>query len=44
MSEGKVTQWCRDFKNGQTNVHNEERNGRSSRQTDEIVFLVEQKL
>jgi hypothetical protein len=26
-SEGTVRQWCRMFKNGQTNVHNEEQSG-----------------
>ncbi|KAL4119599.1 hypothetical protein QTP88_012398 [Uroleucon formosanum] len=44
MCEGKVRQWCRDFKNGRTNVHDEERSGRPSVQTDEIVSLVDQKL
>jgi [histone H3]-lysine36 N-dimethyltransferase SETMAR len=44
MSEGKVRQWCRDFKTGRTNVHDEERSGRPSMQTDEIVSLVDQKL
>jgi hypothetical protein len=44
MSEEKVRQWCYDFKNGRTNVRDEERSGRPSRQTDEIVSLVEQKL
>ncbi|KAL4127342.1 hypothetical protein QTP88_011517 [Uroleucon formosanum] len=44
MCEGKVRQWCRDFKNGRTNVHVEERSGRPSVQTDEIVSLVDQKL
>jgi hypothetical protein len=27
MSEGNVRQWCRMFKDGQTNVHDEERSG-----------------
>jgi hypothetical protein len=27
-SEGTVGQWCRMFKNGQTNIHDEERSGR----------------
>jgi hypothetical protein len=44
MSEGKVRQRCRDFKNERTNVHDEERSGRPSRQTDEIISLVNQKL
>jgi transposase len=44
MSEKKVRQWCRDFKNGRINVHDEERSGKPSRQTEEIVSLVDQKL
>jgi hypothetical protein len=28
MSEGTVRQWCRMFKDGQTNVHDEERSSR----------------
>lgn len=44
MSEGKVRQWCRDFKNGQTNVHDEDRSGRPSRKIDGIVTLLDQKL
>jgi hypothetical protein len=28
MSEGALRQWCRMFKDGRTNVHDEERNGR----------------
>lgn len=32
MSEGKLRQWCRDFKNGCTNVYYEERSvGQESR-------------
>jgi hypothetical protein len=27
MSEGTVRQWCRMFKDGQTDVHDEERSG-----------------
>jgi transposase len=30
MSEGTVRQWCRKFKDGRTNVHDEERCGRSA--------------
>lgn len=44
MNKGKVKQWCRDFKNDQTNVHNEELNGRPSIQTYEIVQQVNQGL
>ena len=28
MSESRVRQWCIDFKNGRTNVHDEDRSGR----------------
>jgi len=31
MSEEKVIQLCRDFKNGRINVHDEERSGRPTR-------------
>ena len=37
MGEGKVRQWCREFKSGRTNVHDEERSGRPSVQTDDFV-------
>jgi hypothetical protein len=30
MNEGSIRQWCRMFKDGRTNVHNEERSGRSA--------------
>lgn len=30
MSEGRVCQWCIRFKNGQTNVQDEEKSGRPS--------------
>jgi transposase len=30
ISEGFVRQWCRMFKDGRTNVHDEERSGRPS--------------
>jgi len=44
MSAGMVRKWCVMFKNGRTNVHDEERSGRPSIQTDEIVSEVDQKL
>jgi hypothetical protein len=34
MSEGTVRQWCRMFKDGRTNVHDEERGGRPSAVSD----------
>jgi hypothetical protein len=41
MREGVVRQWCRMFKDGQTNVHNEERSGHLS---NDLVRSVDQKL
>lgn len=37
MSEGKVRQWCCKFREGRTNVHDEERNGKPSVQADDLV-------
>jgi transposase len=37
MSEETVRQWCRVFKDGRTNVHDEERNGRPSVVSDDLV-------
>jgi hypothetical protein len=42
MNEGTVRQWCRMFKDGQTDVHNEERNGRPSVVSDDLVQSVDQ--
>jgi len=39
MSESKVRQWCRLFK-GHTNVHDEERSGRLSAITDDLMEKV----
>lgn len=44
MSEGKVQKWVREFKNGRTNVHDEERSGRPSVITDDLVAAVESKI
>ena len=44
MSEGKVRQWCRDFKNGRTNVHDKEKCGRPSIVTGELVENVNAKI
>jgi len=44
MGEGKVRQWCREFKSGRTNVHDEERRGRPSVQTDDLVQQVDEKV
>jgi hypothetical protein len=42
-TEGTVRQWCRMFKDGRTNVHNEERSGWLSVVSD-LVQSVEQKI
>jgi transposase len=42
MSEGTVRQWCRMFKDGRTDVHDEERSGRPSSMSDEFVQSVDQ--
>jgi hypothetical protein len=43
MSEAAVRQWCRIFKDGRTNVDNEERSGRPSAVTDDLVRSVDPK-
>jgi hypothetical protein len=43
MSEGSVRQWCRVYKDGQTNVHDEERNCRPYVVSDDIFQNVDQK-
>jgi hypothetical protein len=44
MNEGTVRQWCRMFKHGQTNVHDEEGSGRPSVVSDDLVHSVDQKI
>ena len=44
MSEGGVRQWCVMFKNGRTNVHDEERSGRPTIVTDELVAKIKEKI
>lgn len=44
MSEGVVRQWVRFFKNGRTNVHDEDRSGRPSVVNDELVNRVNEKI
>jgi transposase len=44
MSGGTVRQWCRMFKDGRTNVHDEEQSGRPSVASDELAQSVEQKI
>jgi transposase len=44
MSEGTVRQWCRMFKDRRTNVHDEERSGRPSVVSDDLVQSIDQKI
>jgi transposase len=44
ISERTVRQWRRMFKNGRTNVHDEERSGRPSEVSDDLVQIVDQKV
>ncbi|GBL96704.1 hypothetical protein AVEN_111844-1 [Araneus ventricosus] len=44
MSEGMVRKWVRAFKNGHTNVYDEERNGRPSVITEDLVKKVDGKV
>ncbi|GFV57537.1 HTH_48 domain-containing protein [Trichonephila clavipes] len=37
MSDGMVWKWVRAFKDGRTNIHDEERSGRPSVITDELI-------
>ncbi|KAE9543005.1 hypothetical protein AGLY_002916 [Aphis glycines] len=41
MNRTSVYKWCREFKNGRTNVHDDLRSGRPSILTDDIVKKVE---
>jgi hypothetical protein len=44
MCEGTVRQWCRMFKDGRTNVHDEERSSRPSAVSYDLVQSVGQKI
>jgi hypothetical protein len=44
MSEGNVRQWCTMFKDGNTNVHNEEQMGQPSIVNNNLVQSVNQKI
>jgi hypothetical protein len=44
MSEGNVRRWSRVFKDGQTNVHDEEQSRRPSVGSDDLVQSVDQKI
>jgi hypothetical protein len=43
MSEGTLRQWCRMFKDGRTNVHDEERSVRPSVVNDDLVQVLTKK-
>ncbi|MEL7441188.1 MAG: hypothetical protein AAGJ58_22190, partial [Pseudomonadota bacterium] len=44
MSEGRVRQWCINFKHGRTNVHDEDRSGRPSLVTEELMVKINEKI
>jgi [histone H3]-lysine36 N-dimethyltransferase SETMAR len=44
MSAGVVREWVRAFKSGRTNVHDEERSGRPSVVTDDLVGKIDEKI
>ncbi|GFT18054.1 HTH_48 domain-containing protein [Trichonephila clavipes] len=44
MSDGMVRKWVRVFKDGRTNIHDEERSGRPSVITDELIQKVDCKV
>ena len=44
MTESSVRKWCIQFKNGRTNVHDEEKSGRPSIVTDDLVAEVDEKI
>jgi transposase len=44
MSEGNIRQWCNVFKDGQTNVHDEERSVRPSVVSDDRVQTVDENI
>ncbi|KAF6216143.1 hypothetical protein GE061_000482 [Apolygus lucorum] len=41
MNRTSVYKWCREFKNGRTNVHDDLRSGKPSIVTDELVEKIE---
>ncbi|KAG5322549.1 MOS1T transposase, partial [Pseudoatta argentina] len=44
MNRTSVFKWCREFKNGRTSVHDDQRSGRPSILTDDIVEKIENAL
>jgi hypothetical protein len=43
MNEGTVRQWCRMFKYGRKNVHNEEQSDQPSVVSNDLIQIVDQK-
>jgi transposase len=41
MNRQKVTKWCREFSEGRTDVHDEQRSGRPSLISDELLREIE---
>ncbi|GFY19114.1 HTH_48 domain-containing protein [Trichonephila clavipes] len=44
MNESSIKKWCIQFKNGRTNVRDEEKSGRCSIVTDELVAKVDEEI
>jgi transposase len=44
MSDGMVRRWCRMFSEGRTNVHNDDRSGRPSLVTADLLDQVNEKI
>lgn len=44
MNGSSIRKWCFQFKNGRTNVHDEEKSGRPSTVTDELLAKVDEKI
>ncbi|GFS47776.1 HTH_48 domain-containing protein [Trichonephila clavipes] len=44
MNESSIRKWCIQFKNGRTNVRDEEKSGRPSIVTDELVAQVDEEI
>jgi len=41
MNRQNVTKWCREFSEGRTDVHDEQRNGRPSLNSDDLLQQIE---
>jgi transposase len=44
MTESSIRKWYIQFKNGRTNIHDQEKSGRPSIVTDDLVFKVDEKI